>query len=80
MMENKMSEELLDHLNKSLEYAQNNKDAPGVTVEFGLLELLTEEAEKYGSNDEVSTAKAKTKQLVNFTAESMENHLCHKLN
>ena len=74
-----MSNKLLDHLNESLECAQNNKNALGATIESGLLELLTEEAEKCGSNVEVSITKAETKQLIDFIAESMKNHL-HKLN
>ena len=69
----------LNHLNESLEYAQNNKDALGATIESGLLELLTEEAEKCDSNVEVAITKAETKQLIDFIAESMKNHL-HKLN
>jgi len=40
-MENKMTKELINHLNEYLEYAQSNKDALGATIESGLLEFLT---------------------------------------
>ena len=56
-----MSEELLDHLNESLEYAQSNKDALGATIESGLLELLTKEAEKCYYNVKVSITNIGTK-------------------
>ncbi|KAL7537400.1 hypothetical protein ACHAXR_010211 [Thalassiosira sp. AJA248-18] len=79
-MEEEMTEELVNHLNEALEYAQSNQSSLRKSIESSLLELLKEEAERDGSSTEdVLLSHEDTKQLVDFIAESMKNHI-HKVN
>ncbi|KAL7554136.1 hypothetical protein ACHAWF_017538, partial [Thalassiosira exigua] len=74
-----LSEELLDHMDESLNYARNNKDKLRDSIESSLLELMRDEAKKMGdSDDEDLITEEETKDLVDFVAESMRNHI-HKL-
>ena len=80
MVELEMNVEMKDFLEESLEHALKNKQELYKDIESTLLELLKEDASKSGSGsvDNLLTHED-TKQLVEFIAESMRNHI-HKVN
>ena len=79
-IEETANEELLNHMNDALMYAQNNQSSLYETIETTLMELLKEEAQRDGTNpDDVLVTHEDTQKLVDFIAESMQNHI-HKVN
>jgi len=78
-VEQELNEEVLNHLKKALEYAQKNQEAMRKDIDSTLLEMLKEAAKQNGnSTEEELLTHEDTKQLVEFIAESMRNHI-HKV-
>ena len=81
IIEMELMGETLTAMNNALEYSTSAKGRPSLdaSIEESLLELTKEEAEENKSNiEDIAWSKEETKDLYDYFAESMRNHM-HKV-
>ena len=82
IIEMELMEETLTAMKEALEYSTSAEGClpPDASIEESLLKLMKEEAKLNKSNtDDIAWSKEETKDLCDYVAESMRNHI-HKVN
>ena len=76
----KMGKELINHMNDALNYTQEKQSVLCNGIKSTLLDILKEEAARYGTNpEEILLSQDHTNKLVQFIAHSTKNNI-HKVN